>query len=284
MAAAQYAAAALATPYVTEIAREPRAGTVNPSAFAGVASDGRPLSSLLFQPALVVMAALATGAAPALALAGGLALLDMIVRTQIADAARLATGVAIAAQPAIAGHERVVRLPACPRCIVLAGRLYRWSEGFRRHPRCDCTMQPVTSEQWRRRNLDNHPRALFDRMSRAEQDKRFGQAGAKAIRDGADIPQLVNARRGMRTASVGGRQVLATTTGTTRRGVAGQRLSERFGTAVVSEFERTRRTGGTERVRLRGSRAPRLMPETIYQVAEDRDHAVRLLRLHGYIL
>ncbi len=285
LAAAQLAVAALAAPYVAGIVGAAAvAGLVNAAAFAGIASDGRPLAGLLFQPALAVIRALTAGAPPTRALAGGRAALDMITRTQVADAGRLATGVAITAQPEIAGHERVVRLPACSRCIVLAGRLYRWSEGFRRHPRCDCTMEPITGEQWRTRNLHNHPGALFDRMDRAEQDKRFGAAGAQAIRDGADPSQVVNARQGITTANVGGRAIAITTTGTTIRATAGRRLADRFGTTVVSEFERTRRSGGTERVRLRGSQAPRLTPETIYQVADDRDHAIRLLRLHGYLL
>lgn len=282
--AGQFAAAGLANAYVSAIAGGPSDHPANPRGFAGVGSNGLPLGSVLFGPALTVITALRSGERPARALAAGRALLDLLVRTQVTDAGRIAAGAAMAGHPQIAGYERQVRLPACSRCIVLAGRLYRWNDGFRRHSRCDCTMRPVTSEQWRTQNLDNNPRALFDRMDRDEQDKRFGKAGAKAIRDGADLSQVVNARRGMKTANVGGRQVLATTTGTTRRAVAGQRLSERFGTAVVSQFERTSRTGGTETVRLRGSRAPRLMPETIYQVAEDRDHAIRLLRLHGYLL
>lgn len=281
--AAQTAAAALAAPAVAGIASTALAPVVA-AALAGIASTGLPLAAVLVAPAVAAIGALAASAPAARGLAAGAAVLDMIVRTQVTDAGRVATGVAITATPEIAGHERVVHLPACSRCIVLAGRLYRWSEGFARHPRCDCTMVPVTSEEWRTRNLDNHPRALFDQLDPAEQDKRFGAAGAQAIRDGADPVQVVNARSGMRTASVGGREILATTTGVTRRGTAGQRLSERFGTAVVSEFERNTRTGGRERVRLRGSRAPRLMPETIYQVAEDRDHAIRLLRLHGYLL
>lgn len=280
---AQYAAAGLASPYVAEVAG-PTAPVVNPAAVAGVASDGLPLASLLFFPAITALGALAVGATVGKALAAGRATLDMIVRTQVADAGRTAVGVAMTASPAIAGYERVVRLPACGRCIVLAGRLYRWSQGFQRHPRCDCTMEPVTSEQWRTRNLDNHPRALFGRMSAEEQDKRFGKASAQAIRDGADISQVVNARRGMTTANIGGRQIATTTTGVTRRAIAGQRLSERFGSTVVSEFTRTTGAGDLQRVRLRGSRAPRLLPETIYEVAEDRDHAIRLLRLHGYLL
>ncbi|MFJ7212656.1 hypothetical protein [Amycolatopsis sp. NPDC098790] len=39
-------------------------------------------------------------------------------------------------------------------CIILVGRPYRYSQGFRRHPRCDCTMTPVTREHWRETNLD----------------------------------------------------------------------------------------------------------------------------------
>ena len=38
----------------------------------------------------------------------------------------------------------------------------------------------------------------FNGMSEEEQDKVFGHADAQAIRDGADIYQVVNAHRGMR--------------------------------------------------------------------------------------
>lgn len=254
--AGQIAAARLASPYVNDIAGEQPGGAVNPFAFGGVASNGLPLASVLFSPALVLIRALRTGESPTRGRAAGHGLLDLLVRTQVTDAGRIATGVAMTAHPRIAGYERVVRLPACSRCIVLAGRVYRWNDGFRRHSRCDCTMRPVTREQFRTRNLDNHPRALFDRMEKEEQDKRFGQAGAEAIREGADISQVVNARRGMVTASVGDLRVKTTTSGTTRRAAAGRRLAGK----------------------------PRLMPEAIYQLAEDRDDAIRLLRLHGYIL
>lgn len=85
-------------------------------------------------------------------------------------------------------------------------------------------------------------------MSPAEQDKAFGKAGAQAIRDGADIGQVVNARRGMYSA--GG--VDYTRESTTKRGVA---------------------EGQT-----------RLMPESIYRLASSRDEAIRLLRQYRYIL
>jgi hypothetical protein len=187
-AAAELAIVTTATPAVLV------AGT-----FAGASSSGQSLIGLLFQPAVSAMVGLATGSPAARVMAGSSVLLDAIVRTQVADAFRVAKGVAITANPDFYGYERFVHLPACGRCIVLAGRVYRWSQGFSRHPRCDCTMAPVTHKQHRDANLDNHPRALFDRMSTSQQDQRLGAANAAAIRDGADISQVVNAKSGMST-------------------------------------------------------------------------------------
>jgi hypothetical protein len=83
-------------------------------------------------------------------------------------------------------------------------------------------------------------------MTPEQQDAAFTKAGAEAIRDGADMGQVVNARRGMTTASVGGQTVLATTVNARRR--------------------------------------VRLMPEAVYQAANgDRDEAIRLLKLNGYL-
>ncbi|MGH3784320.1 MAG: hypothetical protein ACRDRO_27790, partial [Pseudonocardiaceae bacterium] len=254
---AQMAAAALAAPEVAQTADVPPARVV-PAAFAGIASDGRSLAGLLFAPTFVVITALALRhVAHKRALAAGAAALDMIVRTQVADAHRVATGVAVAATPELAGYERVVHLPACGRCIVLAGRLYRWSQGFTRHPRCDCTMIPVTHAQFRETNLDNHPRALFDKMDEVQQAKAFTAAGAQAIRDGADISQVVSARQGMNKAG----QVQVTTSGATRRGTAGKRLGAPRGWSAV-----------------------RLMPESIYAASSSRTEAIAMLRQHGYIL
>lgn len=80
-------------------------------------------------------------------------------------------------------------------------------------------------------------------MDHVEQDKVFGKASAEAIREGADMARVVNARRGMYEA--GGRQFT--------HEVAGRR--------------------------------PRLMPEQIFREARgNRDEALRLLRLHGYLI
>jgi hypothetical protein len=256
-------------------------GRIRPEAFTG-ASDGRDLAGLLMYPAWVALHALTLGVLPNRALARGATWADFLVKTQVADAGRAADSVAMVARPEIAGHERVVHVPACSRCVILAGRLYRWSTGFERHPGCDCTMEPVTREQWRDARPENNPRALFDQMTPEQQRKSFGVAAAQAIADGADFSQVVNARRGMTTATAYGRQVQTTREGITRRGVAGARLAA-AGTTVVSEFTRSTRLG-EQRVRLRGARTPRLMPEEIYRQADDREHALHLLRMHGYIL
>lgn len=223
------------------------AGRITPAGFAGVASDGRSLATLLEQPALRALGTLGAGGSTARAMTAGLVELDMITRTQVADAGRAADGVAITARPQVAGYTRVLVGKSCSRCVVLAGRWYRWNAGFSRHPRCDCRHVPTMADM--SDDVRTGPHAYFNSLSAAEQDKTFGKAGAEAIRDGAEVTKVVNARRGMQTAGVGGRNVLFTTEGTT------------------------------------SARRVRLMPEQVYVEAHgDRTEAIRLLKLHGYLL
>ncbi len=119
-------------------------------------------------------------------------------------------------------------------------------------------------------------------MSQAEQDKVFGRAGAQAIRDGADMGQVVNARRGMYTA--GRLRVAATREGTTVRGLYGgyeiDPVTGQLRRRKASEMER-RRSGGRH---ISGTRSIRLMPEQIYlDAGNDRAEAIRLLRRFGYL-
>lgn len=271
---AQLAAARPADAYADEVLDEqgvdPAAvARVVPAALAGIASDGRPLDSLLLNPLTVVKAGIAGGATIQQSLAAGYANLDMLVRTQLADAGRGADQIAIVTRPAATGYVRMLVGKSCSRCVVLAGRRYEWNAGFRRHPRCDCVHVPAAED--RVGDIMTNPRAYFDSLSLAEQDKAFTAAGAEAIRAGADVGQVVNARRGMQTATVFGREVLLTTEGTTLRGDFGR---------ARSGGPLTRRPGQ----RVRSTAQVRLMPEQI--IAESggsRDEAVRLLRLHGYI-
>ena len=71
----------------------------------------------------------------------------------------------------------------------------------------------------------------------------------KALDEGADLNQVVNAKRGA--------SGMTTTEGTTKRGLAGQRL---------------------------GKGRQRLTPNGIYRIASDRTEAMTLLKQHGYVL
>lgn len=255
---AQRAAAARSNDYITDTLDAQGfdvtpLGEVDPSAFSGVASDGRPLASLLFRPAVAALRMLRRGRPVSDAIRTARAATGVIVRTQVEDAGRVADGVAVAVRPSV-GYTRYVNPPACSRCILLAGRFYRYNTGFLRHPMCDCVHVPTRNESAAEsEGLIWDPRGYFDSLSREDQDRVFTKSGAQAIRDGADIGQVVNARRGLSRAA--GRRT--TTEGTTRFGIAGRQLP---------------------------SNTPRLMPESIYELARDREDAVRLLRRFGYIL
>src|SRR5690606_9551284 len=122
----------------------------------------------------------------------------------------------------------------------LAGREYGVSTGFLRHPRCDCTMEPVTRKN---RPTPPDPQDLFESMSPEQRRKVFGEAGARAIEDGANIASVVNARKSMAKVEMFGRTVQATYVGTGPR---------------------------------KRRRPPRLMPEEIYKIADSREEAIRL--------
>lgn len=217
---------------------------------------------------------------------------DRIVSTLVSDAGRSAMGAFTASRMREVGSIRVLTPPSCSRCAVLAGRWYRWSEGFLRHPRCDCQMLPGTpaAATW-------DPNQAFDRgeigsfRTMPDGSRRFendlSTAQRQAIDDGADITQVVNAQRGMQTVSFAGRRVQVTTEGTTSRGLAFSSLSNR-GTASVEAGFASRLTAAgpqTRRVTQTVARAPRLSPEAIYRVSDGhRDTAIRLLRANGYIL
>lgn len=269
-AAAQAAAAADGARYtaaaVSELGLPPAAaGEVDPQAFAGEASDGRPLESLLYQSVVAARVGMASGLQLPAALSAAEGVLDRIVRTQVADAARQASGVAIAARPGVTGYVRMLNLPSCERCAVLAGKWFKWNQGFARHPRCDCRHIPSSEDM--AGDLRTDTRAAIE----AGQVRGLSGADTKAILDGADPGQVINAKRGMYTADAFGRRLKATSEGITKRGVAGRRMRQ---------FERDVAPGQ----RYRRSRVPRLRPEEIYrQAGEDRAEAIRLLDRFGYL-
>jgi hypothetical protein len=276
----QYLAASSADRYLTTVLNAQgidasSRGSVNARAFAGIASDGRDLESLLRQPLISTKIAIGNGASTEQAMTTGLISLDMIARTQIADAGRTSVGAGMVARPQATAYVRMLNPPACARCVILAGRVYRWSKGFQRHPRCDCIHIPTRENV--ANDLTTDPDAYIDSLDQTVKEKILTKAGAQAYDDGANLNQIVNARRGMQKASMYGRELLVTTEGTTRRGLAGQRMGARRADAVPDL------SNGESPRRVHRARAPRLMPEQIYEIAESREDAIRLLKRNAYI-
>lgn len=245
---------------------QPDSDRLIPASLVGVDGAGRLLADVLMAPMWTALRLVTQGRPVVQSMAHGAALLDVIVRTAVADTGRAADSVGMITRPAVTSYVRVVEGGACSRCLVLAGREYGVSSAFARHPRCHCSMEPVTREH---RPAPVDVMDVFRAMSDAEKKRTFGAAAVKAIDAGADIAQVVNARRGMASATVFGRRLQTTTEGVTRQGIAGQRLKE---------FQKQ------PGQRLRVSRTPRLMPEEIFRQADDREQAVRLLRQHAYIV
>lgn len=211
--------------------------SVSPTGLAGVASDGRPLETLV---------GLSTDL--------GRDWLEFVAVTQIADTSRAAASLSIATRPAVGGWVRMINPGACSRCAVQAGKFFRWNQGFDRHPGCLCTHVPAREADYSDPRLSGDK--YFHTLDPAEQDRLFTKAGARAIRDGADLGQVVNARRGMESVRIGNRKALITREGATSRGLAGRSMRGRT----------------------------RVMPETIYDAAPSRDEAIRLLKRNGFIL
>lgn len=258
--AAEYVAVAL---HLQGATSDP-AGAVPPGPFAGTAADGRGLVGLLGYPAFEVQAFVSQGMSGPQALSVGGRHLDRIVATEVADAARAATGVAMVADRAAEGWVRMLTPPSCSRCIILAGTTYRTQDGasFERHPQCDCIAIPAAEMV-----EPVSPLQVFKDMTPEERALAgWNKADQAAVLDhGADIYQVTNAKRAVSSLTVGGQQLKATSVGTTRRGLAGQRQGVK-----------------------RGRRAVRLTPATIYaesnRLGWSRDELIAALKRNGYVL
>lgn len=225
---------------------------LDPKAFRGATGFGTSLTGMLSGPALRAKHLIAGGMSPAEALAQAGEVLTMIVATTIADIARSAASIGTAMRPGT-GYVRIVHGDACDRCLILAGKWYRWNAGFERHPRCQCSHEPahLSADLAAELGMFDDPYAAFKSLTEAEQNRTFGKARARAIRDGADIFQVVGSKRGMT------KNGLFTTAGTIRGNAKG----------LLKPGQR------------------RATPELIYRWAGgSREKAKRLLEEHGYIL
>ena len=231
---------------------------VDTSGLAGIAPSGAPLDAALYSVVPAVKGWIEKGAQPGRALQMGQRVLDMQLKTIVADTSRVAAGMDVATRPHVSWC-RMLNRPSCGRCISLAGRIYEWNQGFLRHPRCDCKHIPITESA---PDQTTDPYEAFRSMTEEQQAKAFTKDGAQAIRDGADLHQVANAQRGMSYAggpskdgTVRGRRgSLTTLSGTGRRGLHDKRLGDR------------------------------LTPEGIYALGLDREKTIRLLEAHSYIL
>ncbi|WP_159944800.1 MULTISPECIES: hypothetical protein [unclassified Nocardiopsis] len=169
------------------------------AAVVGRSQTGRDLLDVLDHAQLAARSFIWGGMAPDAAWARSRSILERTVSTEVGDAAREVMNTGVALDDRITGYERLVTLPACDRCLVLAGRFYRYTEGFARHPRCEgCVHVPtyhvpglgviggVPAE--------HNPDDLAASLSPEERRAVFGPEGAEAIESGAGVSPVVQGR------------------------------------------------------------------------------------------
>lgn len=237
-------------------------GIANPMAFGtGFAPSGIDLESYFSIPVTRTLQAIKSGVGESDAMQIGRATLRQMSTQALEDTSVSAMGVSIT-QRAGVGYVRVESPDCCPRCAILAGKYFRHSQNFLRHPKCHGTTIPCKGrDKAEKQGWITDPMDRFNRMSEAEQDRVFGHADAQAIRDGADIYQVVNAHRGMRPVGHGNIS-MTTSEGTSRYGWS--RMIRKY------EYGQKQRR--------------RLTPEGIYSFNLPREQTIELLKREGYIL
>lgn len=237
-------------------------GIANPMAFGtGFAPSGIDLESYFSIPVTRTLQAIKSGVGESDAMQIGRATLRQMSTQALEDTSVSAMGVSIT-QRAGVGYVRVESPDCCPRCAILAGKYFRHSQNFLRHPKCHGMTIPCKGrDKAEKQGWITDPMDRFNRMSEAEQDRVFGHADAQAIRDGADIYQVVNAHRGMRPVGRGNIS-MTTSEGTSRYGWS--RMIRKY------EYGQKQRR--------------RLTPEGIYSFNLPREQTIELLKREGYIL
>ncbi|MEK6312452.1 MAG: hypothetical protein V4755_17295 [Curtobacterium sp.] len=197
------AAAASAIAYVPAVLEETgqrgdASGVINTAGFLATAPDGRDVGTLLDESTIRAKQAVGRGLSVPDALTAASSWMTGTVLTVMADTGRGIVAADIAQRPTVTGYVRMLNPPSCDRCVILAGKWYRWNEGFARHPRCDCRHIPASEDVAGDYRTD--PYAYFHSLSQQEQYKLFGRSNARAIREGADIYRVVNVNtRGLGT-------------------------------------------------------------------------------------
>lgn len=237
----------------------PPDGWVDPGAFAGYSTNGAPLEAALYAAAPSALRRIAGGATVSSAMRSGQVLAGQISKTMVVESGRSAAGVDTYVRQHV-GYVRMVNPGACDRCVLLAGKYYSNNEGFLRHPSCQCIHVQTNAKAAEDEGLIADPYEYFNSLPEEAQNKAFTKSGAQAIRDGADMGQVVNARKGMSYPGV--------SSDGTRRG-------QRAGRVTQAGRSRRAHTGGVK---------GRLTPDAIYQQGLPREKTLQKLRQNGYLL
>ncbi|PPF56082.1 hypothetical protein C5B94_03950 [Clavibacter michiganensis] len=220
---------------------------VNPARFEGGTRDGRPAETLLHGAVYRAKQEMLAGADTRTALSTAGAWLTDVTLDLVRDANRQAVAAGMTATPGAQGWVRMLNPPSCRFCITLAGKFFRWNQGFQAHPGCDCRHVPSTESVAGDFTVD--PYAYFGSLPAKEQDRIFGKVDAQALRDGADIYRVTNTRN---------------------RGLASDALKRTPG----------RNRGWQSR---RWDTPSKMTVDDVYAAATDRPHAIRLLEENGFI-
>ena len=262
---------------------------INPEAFAGMNQDGIGLDSAVLYSSQVMFEQMSRGLGPDQVLTAGKTFVQQVGRTAVMDAGREADRVQMFARTQYKQWVRQIGPGACSRCIQLAG-IASWQKAFARHPNCHCIAVPA-GETFDGA-IETSPRAYFDQLSKAEQDRRFTKAGAEVIRQGADLQRVVNARRGALGIKYGPRVLPGTTPrtlGSVGRTIQPRNIGSQDKPIWVYETveltgKRARRQFSYGSLDRRLPQGTRLMPETILKIAKgDRARLNDLLAHYGYL-
>lgn len=165
---------------------------INPARFAGGTPDSRPLETLLHGAVYQAKDAVLVGATVAEALKTSGVWLQRRVMDVVRDSDRQAMQGSFATTKVVTTWTRMLNPPSCKFCAMLAGKVYRWNQGFRAHTGCDCRHIPTAESVGR--DLTTDPYRYFESLNRADQDRIFGKRDSQALRDGGDVYRIVNTR------------------------------------------------------------------------------------------
>lgn len=251
--AGQVASAQLGASYVPAVVAaqgmDPaQAGLVDLNRFAGGTADGRPLESLLSGAVYESKAAVGRGVGSRAALASGGSWLSRAVMESVRDAGRQSVAANYTVTRAVTGWVRMLNPPSCKFCVMLAGKFFKWNQGFQAHPLCDCVHIP--SKESRAGGLTVDPYKYFRSLGKSMQDKVWGAADAEAIRSGADIYRVTNVRM---------------------RGLSSDKAKQAVGHNIGWQARRY-------------DSPSKMTIDDIFKAARGRDDAIRLMRENGFII